>query len=74
MIWNASGDIADEDEALLRLPQPLELEGSPAASVSVSMGLHSSWLLSSLSPGRRTCIHVMVSLLMAEGEGMRLIS
>ena len=74
MIWNASGGTADEDEALLLLPRPLELEGSPAASVLMSMGSPSSWLPSSLSPGRRTCILVMVSLLMAEGEGMRLIS
>ena len=74
MIWNASGGTADEDEALLLLPRPLELEGSPAASILMSMGSPSFWLPSYLSLGRRTCILVMVSLLMAEGEGMRLIS
>ena len=56
------------------LPRPFELKGSLAASILVSMSSPSSWLLSSSSPGRRTCILVMVSLLMAEGEGMRLIS
>ena len=74
MIWNASGGTADEDETLLLLPQLLELEGSPIATVSVSMGSPSSWLPSSSSFGRRSCTLVMVSLLMAEDEGMRLIS
>ena len=74
MIWNASGGIADEDEALLLLPQPFKLEVFPAASVSVSIGSPSSWSPSSSSPGRRTCILVMVCLLMAESVGMRLIS
>ena len=41
MIWKASEGTADEDEALLLLPQPLDLKGSPAASVSMSMGSRS---------------------------------
>ena len=75
MIWNASGGTTDEDEALLLLPQPLELEACPAASVSVFIGSPSAWSpSSSLSLGRQTCILVMVSLLMAKGVAMRLIS
>ena len=74
MIWNASGGTVDEDEALLLLPRPLELEACPAASVLVSMGSPSAWSPSSSSHGRRTYILVMVNLLMAEGVGMRLIS
>ena len=38
MIWIASEGTAGEDEALLLLPQPLKLEGCPAAFVSVSIG------------------------------------
>ena len=74
MIWNASEGIADEDEALPLLPRPLELEGSPTASVSMSMGSPSSWLPSSSSPGTRTLILMMVSLLIVEGVDNRLIS
>ena len=74
MIWNASEGTVDEDEALLLLPRPLELEDSPAAFVSVSMGSPSSWSPSFSSPRRQTLILVMVSLLIAEGVDNRLIS
>ena len=74
MIWNASGDITNEDEALLLLPRPLELEGSPTASILVSMGSPCSWSPSSSSPERQTLILVMVSLLIVEGVDNRLIS
>ena len=74
MIWNACEGIAKEDEALLLLPQPLEVKGSPTASISVSMGSPSSWPPSSSSPRRQTHILVMVSLLIVEGVENRLIS
>ena len=74
MIWNASEGTTDEDEALLLLPRPLKLEGSPVASVSVSIGSPSYWSPFSSSLGRRTLILVMVRALMAEGVGIRLIS
>ena len=74
MIWNASECTADEDKALLLLPRPLKLEGSPTGSVSVSMGSPLSWSPFSSAPGRRTLILVMVSLLIAEGVDNRLIS
>ena len=56
-------------EVLLLLPWLLDDEACPAATVSVSI-----WSPSSSSLGRRTCILMMVSLLMAEGVGMGLIS
>ena len=74
MIWNACEGIAEEDEALLLLPRPLEVKGSPTASISVSMGSPSSWSPFSSSPGRRAHILVMVSLLIVEGVDNRLIS
>ena len=68
------GGTFDEVEALLLLPRLLDVEVCPATTVSVSIGLPLPWLPSSSSPGRRTCILIMVSLLMAEGVGIGLIS
>ena len=76
MIWNASGGAADKVEALFLLALLLDVEVYPAASASVSIGSPSPYLApsSSTSPERRTCIGMMVCLLIAEGVGIRLRS
>ena len=76
MIWNASGGIVDEVEAMFLLALLLDVEVYPAASASISIGSPSSCsaLSSSTSPERRTCIRMMVYLLIAEGVGIRLRS
>ena len=67
MIWNASGGAANEVEALFLLALLLDVEVCLAASASVSIGSPSSCSApsSSTSPGRRTCIRMMVFLLIA---------
>ena len=73
MIWKASGGI-DEDKALLLLPQLLEVDGWPSASVSVSIGSPCARSTSSSSLGRRILILLILIALIAGREGMRLIS
>ena len=76
MIWNASGGAADEVEALFLLTLFLDVEVCPVASASVSIGSPSSYSapFSSTSLERRTCIRMLVCLLMAEGVGIKLRS
>ena len=74
MIWNALGGTSNEVEALLLLPRLLGVEVYPAVTVLVSIWSPSPCSSTFSSLGRRTCILMMVSLLMAEGVGMRLIS
>ena len=76
MIWNASGGVADEVEALILFALLLDVENCPAASVLVSIGSTSSCSApsSSTSPGSYTCIRMMVCLLIVEGVGIRLRS
>ena len=76
MIWNASGGVADEVEALILFALLLDVEDCPVAYALVSIGSPSSCSAtsSSTSPGSRTCIRMMVCLLIAEGVGIRLRS
>ena len=74
MIWNASRDTTEDDEAQLLLPQLRELKGCPSASVSVSIGSPCVWSPSSSLPGRWTLIRAIVRALIAGGVGMRLMS
>ena len=76
MIWNASGGVANEVEALIFFALLLDVEDCPGVSASVSIGSPSSYSdpFSSTSPGSRTCIRMMVCLLIAEGVGIRLRS
>ena len=76
MIWNVSGGATDEVEALFLFALLLDVEAYPAASTSVSIGSPSSCSTpsSSTSPGSRTCIRMMVYLLIGEGVGIRLRS
>ena len=76
MIWNISGGVADEVDAMFLFVLLLDVEDYPAASTSVSIGSSSSYSApsSSTSPGSRTCIRMMVCLLIAEGVGIRLRS
>ena len=76
MIWNASGGVADEVEALILFALLLDVEYCPTTSASVSIGSPSSYLTpsSSTSPGSCTCIRMMVCLLIAKGVGIRLRS
>ena len=76
MIWNVSGGVADEIEALILFALLLDMEDCHAASASVSIGSPSSYSVpsSSTSPESRTCIRMMVCLLIAEGVGIRLRS
>ena len=75
MIWNASGGVADEVEALFLFALLLDFEDCPVASASVSIGSPSSCSApSSTSPGSYTCICMMVCLLIAKGVGIRLRS
>ena len=74
MNWNASRGIAHDVEALLLLPLLLDVEVCPTAFALVSIGSPSPWSPSFSSPRRRTCILMMVILLMAEGVDMGLIS
>ena len=76
MIWNASGGVTNEVEALILFALLLDVEDYPAASASISIGSPSSYsaLSSSTSPESRTCICMMVCLLIAEGVGIRLRS
>ena len=76
MIWNASGGVVDEVEALFLFTLLLDVENCLATSASVSIGSPSSCSApsSSTSPGSHTCIRMMVYLLIAEGVGIRLRS
>ena len=74
MIWNAFKGTSDEVEVLLLLPWLLDDEACPVANISISIWSPSPWSPSSSSPGRWTCILMIVSLLMAKGVDMRLIS
>lgn len=76
MIWNESRGVADEEEALFLFALLLDMEDCLTAFASVSIGTPSSCSAhsSSTSPGSRTCIRMMVYLLIAEGVGIRLRS
>ena len=74
MIWNASGGVADEVEALILFALLLDVEDYPVASASVSIGSPSSCSAPSsyTSLESHTCICMMVCLLITEGVGIRL--
>ena len=76
MIWNASGGISKEVDALVLLPllPGVEIDAWPTTSASVSIRSPSPSSPSSSSPGRRTFILLKVYLLMAEGVDMGLMS
>ena len=76
MIWNAFGGAADKVEALFLLTLFLDVEVCLVASASVSIRSPSSCSApsSSTSPVRRTCIRMMVYLLIVKGVGIRLRS
>ena len=73
MIWKASGGVSEEVDALDLLPLLLgvEVDACSAASASVSIGTASP---SSSSSGSLTLILLQVSLLIAEGVDMGLMS
>ena len=73
MIWNVFGGAADEVEAMFLFALFLDVEDCLVVSASISIGspYSCSAFSSSTSPGSRTCIRMMVCMLIAEGVGIR---
>ena len=76
MIWKAYEGVSEEVDALDLLPLLLsvEVDACPATSASVYIGTPSPSSPSSSSPGSLTLILLQVSLLIAEGVDMGLMS